>query len=97
MTAQKTQVCDPKRANKAAKTVTARRQLQATNQITNNDRLGYRLAEFAAMCGISLPTLWRRVREGDIKVVVVGGIKLIPRAEVVRLGLVPSQDERVPV
>jgi hypothetical protein len=87
---------DPKRANKAAKAVASRRKLQAKNQITNDDRLGFRLAEFAAMCGISLPTLWRRIRDGDIKVVVVGGIKLIPRAEVVRLGLVTSQDERVP-
>jgi hypothetical protein len=53
-------------------------------------QLSWRLPEFAAIVGISLPTLWRRIRAGDVRVVRLGGVVLVPRSEAVRLGLCDS-------
>ena len=50
-------------------------------------QLSWRLTEFAAVVRISLPTLWRRIRAGDIRVVRLGGVVLVPRSEAIRLGL----------
>jgi hypothetical protein len=54
------------------------------------ERLGLRLVEFSRAVGISLPTLWRRVRAGDIRVTYVGQIPIITRHELARLGLINS-------
>jgi hypothetical protein len=76
------------RANRAAKIIAARRRRQRQARITHDERLGYRLDEFAVLVGISIPTLWRRIRDRQIRVVDLGGLKLIPRSEAVRLGLI---------
>jgi hypothetical protein len=55
-----------------------------------DERLGLRLIEFSQAVGISLPTLWRRVKAGDIKVTYVGQIPIITRHELARLGLINS-------
>jgi hypothetical protein len=54
------------------------------------NRLGWRLAEWVAMTGTSRPTIWRQIKRGDLKIVRVGGIPLVPRTEAVRLGLIVS-------
>ena len=53
-----------------------------------HQRLGYRPAEFAALCGVSYPTVWRRIKRGEIKTVVIGGVKVIPRAFAIECGLI---------
>ena len=45
-------------------------------------------AEFAALCGVSYPTVWRRIKRGEIKTVVIGGVKVIPRAFAIECGLI---------
>ena len=56
--------------------------------VANQKRLGYRLSEFMALAGISWPSLFRLIQNGDVKVTKLGKIKLISHAKVVRLGLV---------
>jgi excisionase family DNA binding protein len=52
-------------------------------------RLGFRIAEFVEMTGTSRPTVQRMLARGDVKTVRIGSVKLIPRTELVRLGLLP--------
>jgi excisionase family DNA binding protein len=64
--------------------------LDHTIQTTNGPfagRVGFRLNEFIEMTGCSRPTLQRMLRRGDVKTVTVGSLKLIPRSEMIRLGL----------
>src|SRR4051812_33478026 len=57
-----------------------------------NQRLGYRPAEFAALTGLSYPTIWRRIKRGEIATVQIGGVKLVPRAFAVQCGLIKADD-----
>jgi hypothetical protein len=60
--------------------------------IPMTQRLGYRTSEFAYLCGISVPTLWRHIRDGKIEVVEIGGVKLIPRSFAIKRGLITTDD-----
>jgi hypothetical protein len=51
-------------------------------------RLGLRVKEFSRAYGIPMPTVWRRIRQGDINVVRIGAVAIITRAELQRLGLI---------
>lgn len=51
-------------------------------------RLGWRISEWAALTGTSRPTLWRQVKAGQVKLIYIGGIPIIPRSEAIRLGLI---------
>jgi hypothetical protein len=53
-------------------------------------RLGWRIKEWTALTGTSRPTFWRQVKAGQIKVVYIGGIPIVPRSEAIRLGLIQS-------
>jgi hypothetical protein len=53
-----------------------------------HQRLGFRPAEFAALLGVSYPTIWRGIKSGKIDVVDQNGIKIIPRAYAVKVGLI---------
>jgi hypothetical protein len=53
-------------------------------------RLGWRIAEWLALTNTSRTSLWRQAKAGQIKIIRVGGIPLIPRSEAVRLGLLPQ-------
>jgi excisionase family DNA binding protein len=57
-----------------------------------NRRLGFRVGEYANLLGISYTTVWRHVRDGKIKTIVVGGVKLIPRAFAIEQGLIRDND-----
>jgi hypothetical protein len=50
-------------------------------------RLAYRIGEWSELTGTSRVTTWRAIKAGRLKIVDVNGIKLIPRSEAVRLGL----------
>ena len=49
-------------------------------------------AEFAALLGVSYTTIWRHIRDKKIETVIVGGVRLIPRAYAVQQGLITSDD-----
>jgi predicted DNA-binding transcriptional regulator AlpA len=67
-------------------TINALRHADVTNGIQN--RLGLRLGEFSRATGMSLPTIYRRIRAGDIRITYIGGMPLITQPELVRLGLI---------
>jgi hypothetical protein len=81
--------CKVKRARRANRQIAARRrQRQIKANISNSDRLAFRLDEFAALIGVSITTLWRRVNAGQIKVIDLGATRVIARSEAQRLGLI---------
>ncbi len=53
-----------------------------------NNRLGLRLHEFCELTRMSMPTLWRRIKSGDARIVRIGAMPLIAHAVLVRLGLI---------
>jgi hypothetical protein len=54
-------------------------------------RIGWRVCEWATMTGMSRQTAWRQIRSGKLIAADVNGIKVIPRTEAVRLGLLPAE------
>jgi hypothetical protein len=50
-----------------------------TITIPTNQRLGFRPAEFAALTGVSVVTIWRGIKDGKIDVVDLNGVRIIPR------------------
>ena len=61
-----------------------------TGTTSRTSRLGLRLKEFAHAFGISMPTVWRRIKAGDIHVTYIGRSPIITHAEMRRLGLIGS-------
>jgi hypothetical protein len=51
-------------------------------------RLGWRIDEWVAQTGTSRPTVWRQVKRGDLKLVYIGPMPIVPRSEAVRLGFI---------
>lgn len=66
------------------------RDLVAT--IPVNRRLGFRVAEFAALIGVSDVTVWRGIKSGSIEVIDQGGIKIVPRRFAVSKGFIDASD-----
>jgi predicted DNA-binding transcriptional regulator AlpA len=56
------------------------------------NRLGLRLGEFSRATGMSLPTIYRRIRAGDIRITYIGDMPFITQPELVRLGLIAARD-----
>jgi hypothetical protein len=54
------------------------------------DRLGWLISEWEALTGTSRTTIWRQVRDGDLRLIQIGQIKLVPRSEAVRHGLIDA-------
>jgi hypothetical protein len=59
-----------------------------------NQRLGFRVAEFAALIGVSNVTIWRGIKSGTIDIIDLNGIKIVPRSFAIRAGYI-SQDDKV--
>jgi excisionase family DNA binding protein len=57
-----------------------------------NQRLGFRVREFAALLSVSYPTIWRSIRDKKIPIIEIGGVKLIPRAYAIECGLIKEND-----
>ena len=57
---------------------------------SGGERLGWRIAEWISLTGTSRPTVWRQIKRGDLNIVRVGGIPIVPRSEAVRLGLLDA-------
>jgi hypothetical protein len=60
--------------------------------IPTHQRLGFRVAEFAALIGVSNVTVWRGIKAKKIKVIDMNGVKIIPRRYAVDAGYI-SQDD----
>lgn len=60
--------------------------MKTADQKTEVPKLSYRPAEFARLTGMSKPAVYRAIRQGDIPVVRIGRVILIP-AEKVRVML----------
>jgi transcriptional regulator of acetoin/glycerol metabolism len=58
------------------------------NDVIDDRRLGWRIDEWVAQTGTSRPTVWRQVKRGDLRIVYIGPMPLVPRSEAVRLGLI---------
>jgi len=58
------------------------------NDVIDDRRLGWRIDEWVAQTGTSRPTVWRQVKRGDLRIVYMGPMPLVPRSEAVRLGLI---------
>jgi excisionase family DNA binding protein len=52
---------------------------------TRKERRAYGLGEFAQMFGISKDTAKRRVTDGSLRTIMVGGRRLVPIGEVERI------------
>jgi hypothetical protein len=57
-----------------------------------NQRLGFRVGEFAALLGVSHVSVWRGIKAGKIDVIDLNGIKIIPRAFAIKEGLITADD-----
>lgn len=54
------------------------------------DRLGWRIPEWMKATNTSRPTLWRQVKRGDLRIIYIGPMPIVPRSEAVRLGFIKS-------
>ena len=55
-----------------------------------NKRLAFRFGEFMEVTGVSRATLFKLIKNGEIRIAKLGTLKLIPRDELVRLGLLAA-------
>jgi hypothetical protein len=66
------------------------RQRRGERQASFEERLGWRIAEWVALTGISRPTVWRQAKSGALRLIYIDKIPIVPRTEAVRLGLIES-------
>ena len=59
-----------------------------SSRMSDVGRLAWRINEWVALTGMSRPTVWRQARRGDLKLIRVGGIPMVPRTEAIRLGFI---------
>ncbi len=57
----------------------------ASAPVPLSERITLTVDEFGARAGISRATAWRRVRDGSVRVVRLGGRTLVPASEVRRI------------
>ncbi len=60
--------------------------------LTAQQRLGFRIPEWCALLGISKPTGYRAINAGKVEIVEINGIKYVPRAFAIRVGLITVGD-----
>jgi hypothetical protein len=56
----------------------------------NDDRLGWRIAEFCKLVPVSRSLISKMSKEGKINLVYFGDVPVVPRTEAVRLGLISA-------
>ena len=57
-----------------------------------NQRLGFRIPEWCALLGISLPSAYRAINAGELEIVEVAGIQFIPRSFAISKGFITRDD-----
>jgi hypothetical protein len=77
-------------ARTSRKQLTRRKKQRRTtkNDTISDRRLGWRIDEWVAQTGTSRPTVWRQVKRGDLRIIYIGPMPIVPRSEAVRLGFI---------
>jgi predicted DNA-binding transcriptional regulator AlpA len=57
-----------------------------------SQRLGFRIPEWCALLGISLPSAYRAINAGQLETVTINGIRFIPRKFAIEAGLITADD-----
>ena len=57
-----------------------------------SQRLGFRIPEWCALLGISLPSAYRAIHTGQLDVIDINGIRFVPRAFAIKVGLITTDD-----
>jgi hypothetical protein len=55
-----------------------------------DDRLGWRIAEFCKLVPVNRATISKMAKQGELKLVYFGDVPIVPRTEAVRLGLISA-------
>jgi hypothetical protein len=58
--------------------------------VENEERLGWRMAEFCRLVHIDRSTVLKMAKQGKINLVYFGAAPIVPRCEAVRLGLISA-------
>lgn len=64
------------------------RRIKKQRNALDHRRLGWRIDEWATQTGSSRPTIWRQVKRGDLRIVYIGPMPIVPRSEAIRLGFI---------
>jgi predicted DNA-binding transcriptional regulator AlpA len=78
----------PKSKRKPAK----RRKRKAVVTPPINQRLGFRVNEWAVLTGQSRVTVWRNIKAGKIPLIGHGSTKVIPRSYAIKAGYITEDD-----
>jgi hypothetical protein len=70
----------------------ARNERRPRSKTQTEPRIAYSIAEWARMIGATRQTVWRYIRDGQLRTVIVGNRKMIPASELARLKLVEPQE-----
>jgi hypothetical protein len=62
----------------------------ADNAPLLSNRLAWRLREWEALTNTSRATVQRQIKNGDLHVVRIGTVRMIPRSEAIRLGMIAA-------
>ena len=58
--------------------------------VSDQERLGWRVPEFALLIKMSTATISKMAKAGQIKLVYFGDVPIVPRTEAIRLGLIAA-------
>jgi hypothetical protein len=58
--------------------------------VQNDERLGWRVAEFCKLVHIDRSTISKMAKQGKLTLVYFGDVPVVPRSEAIRLGLISS-------
>jgi hypothetical protein len=58
--------------------------------IENDNRLGWRVAEFCLLVGMNRATISKMAKLGKLNLIYFGDVPIVPRAEAIRLGLISA-------
>jgi hypothetical protein len=62
--------------------------MTTTSFTENDERLGWRVAEFCKLIGMSRATISKMATLGQLNLIYFGDCPIVPRAEAIRLGLI---------
>jgi hypothetical protein len=61
-----------------------------TSSTENDERLGWRVAEFCKLIGMNRATISKMQKAGQLNLIYFGDCPVVPRAEAIRLGLISA-------
>jgi hypothetical protein len=61
-----------------------------SQNLRNEDRLGWRVAEFCRLVPVSKSLISKMSKEGKLNLIYFGDVPIVPRTEAIRLGLIAA-------